>query len=129
MGRKRGKETGKLKSGCKTEYTVTVGHNVPRPTMRCLWRFWYLRKNGCDYHQVVPCLAVTGFVKSHQAQERSCNSREELYLLPAKAIKPNRKVSELDPAIFFEEEDLSQFQFHHVLGFKVIQRAFLMPVI
>lgn len=50
--------------------------------------------------------------------------------MPAKAIKPNNKVSELDPAILFEE-DLSLF--HHVvtvkvLGFKVIQKAFLMPV-
>lgn len=91
-----------------------------------------------DYQRVVTfLLTVIRFVKSHEVEERACNSREgclqwKLYLMPAKAIKPNNRVFELDQALLFEE-DLSLFRFHHlvtveVLGFKVIQRSFLMPV-
>jgi len=62
-------------------------------------------------------LTVIGFVRSHQGEERACRSlagkrcfQWKLYQVPAKAIKPNNKVSELDPAMLFEG-DLFGFGF------------------
>lgn len=72
------------------------------------WCHFFLRSSGLSNHiKQKRELAIPG---------KSC-LQWKLYLMPAKAIKPNNNVSELDPAILFEE-DLSLF--HHVVTVKVL---------
>lgn len=79
-GEREEKRREKIKTGCKTEYIVTVGQNVPWPTTRSLWTFWCLHKNGCDWLSLSAAITSYSYrvVKSHQAEERACNTREEL---------------------------------------------------
>ena len=107
-GGREERRRGKIKTGCKTEYIVTVGQNVPWPTTRSLWTFWYPYKNSCDWlslsgaissysHQV--CQITSSRRESLQFQGRAVFSRNYIWCLQRPSNPTTRSLSW--PQLFF----------------------------